>query len=120
MDLEEKLSGIIKRLDLGEWQVIWEPDSTQPRGQIQLDSRIILIHNEKPEDAIETLLHEALELKLRPMLKPYRTLVNSLIEWADGQVYEAKEKTIEDILQLVKFNEEEHASQKNLEEVSDG
>jgi len=115
MDQEDRMNELIRSLGLSGWSVLWEPDSTQPkRGRIIPETRIILVHDKEPEAAMETLLHEALEIKLRPMLNPYRTLVNSLIEWADSQVYREKEKVIEDILQLVKFDEKE----KNLKGVS--
>ena len=117
--IESVMNDSINGFGLSEWKVLWVPDPTQhARGQILPEAKTIIIYNEKAEDAMETLLHEFLEIKLRPMLRPYRTLVNALIEWADQQVYAAKEKTINDLLPfLIKFNEEEHSSQKNLEEV---
>jgi hypothetical protein len=109
MNLEEKLSGIIKRLGLGEWAVLWRPDPTRhSRGQILPEAKIIIIYDNEPEAARETLLHEVIEIKLRPILRPYRDLVNSLIDWADKQTYEAKEGAIEDLLPiLVKYVEYE-------------
>jgi len=118
MAQEAKMNEILKSLGLGEWQAIWEPDSTQPRGQIRPESRIILIHDNKPEEVLKTLIHEIVELKLRPMLKPYRTLVNALLGWADEQAYESKEKVIEDLLPfLLKSIEEGYPSERSLEEV---
>lgn len=116
---EARMNEAIKSLGLSEWIVIWEPDLTQPsRGQVLLESKTIIINDEEPEDAFKTLLHEALEIKLRPMLRPYRTLVNALIEWADGQVYESKEKVIEDLLPfLLKSIEEGHPSERSHEGV---
>lgn len=109
VDLEGKLNGVIKRLGLGEWTVLSEPDSNQsPRGRVLLESKTILIHDEEPEAAMKTLIHEALEIKLRPMLKPYRSLINALIEWANKQVYEAKERAIEDLIpSMLQFAGEE-------------
>jgi hypothetical protein len=122
MDIEEKLNGTIKLLGLSGWTVIWEPSPTQSsRGRILPETKTILIHNNEPEAAMETLLHEIIEIKLRPMLQPYRTLINSLIEWADSQVYREKERVIEDLLPfLIKSIEDEHPSPahaRNLEEV---
>ena len=118
-EIEDKMNEAIKSLGLNEWTVLWEPDPTQPsRGQVLLESKTIIINDEGPEDALKTLLHEALEIKLRPMLKPYRTLVNALIEFADGQVYEAKEKAIEDLLPfLLKSIEEGYPSERSHEGV---
>jgi len=107
MDYETHMNEVIKIFDLKNWTVIWVPDKTQPRGQIQPETRVILIHDDKAEDALETLLHEVLEIKLRPMLKPYRDLVNSLVGWADKQVYYSKEEIINDLTPfLLKFVED--------------
>ena len=118
---EARLTEIAKSLGLNGWIVFWEPDETQPRGQIKPDNMVILIHDGEQEDAVRSLLHEVLEIKLRPMLKPYRGLVNALVEWADKQVYEAKEQAIEDLLPIfVKFVEDrvEGPSPRELEELA--
>ena len=107
MDNESQMNNLVKSFGLSGWTVLWTPDPTQhARGKILLEAKTIIIYDEKPEAARETLLHEAIELKLRPMLKPYRTLVNTLIDWADGQVYEQKEKAIEELLLGFKLIEE--------------
>jgi len=112
---ETKFEGLLKNFNLSEWKVIWKPDHTQPsRGKIIPEAKVILVYDEAPEAATETLLHEVLEIKLRPMLKPYRTLVNALIQWADEQVYREKEEAIKDLLPfIISFNEKD----KKLEEV---
>lgn len=119
MEPEKKFNETIKRLGLSEWTVLWEPGSTQPsRGQVFPEAKTIIVHDKEPEAAMETLLHEVVELKLRPMLKPYRTLVNALIKWADERVYEAKEKAIEDLLPfLIKFVENGCPSHRNLKDI---
>jgi hypothetical protein len=118
-ELEARMNEILESFGLGEWQAIWEPDSTQPRGQIQLENRIILIHDDKPEEVLKTLTHEIVELKLRPMLKPYRTLVNALIQFAEERIYESKEKVIEDLLPfLLKSIEDEYMSQEPREGIN--
>jgi len=106
---EEKMNKIVESLGLSGWTVIWEPDPAQSnRGRVLLEAKAIIIHDKEPEDALRTLLHEVLEIKLRPMLKPYRSLVNVLLDWANRQVYESKEKAIEDLLPiLVKYVEYE-------------
>ncbi len=114
-ELETKFNGILEGLGLRGWTVIWKPDKTQPKGRIQPETKIILIHDEKSEDALETLLHEFIEIKLRPTQKPLRSLVNVLIEWVDLQVYEAKEKAIEEFLPfLLKFIDDMYPSDEDL------
>lgn len=113
MDIEEKLNGTIKLLGLSGWTVLWEPDSTQPkRGQIIPETRIILVHDKEPEAAMMTVLHEVLELKLRPAFNMQTSLTNALLEWANTEVYKAKERAIEDLLPfLLKSIEDEYLSQ---------
>lgn len=118
---EAHLNQVAKNFGLIGWVILWQPDKSQPRGKILPEERFILIHDEKPEAAQETLIHEILELKLRPMLKPYRSLTNLLIEWADKQVYESKERVLEDLLPfLLKFIEEMYPNQRKPGEVPDG
>ncbi len=49
---------------------------------------------------METLLHEVLEIKIRGVTQPYRSLVNVLLEWADKVAYTEKEKAIDSLLPL--------------------
>ena len=108
-EIEKRFQGILETFGISGWIVVWNPDHTKnSRGQILPKTKTILIHDEEPEAARDTLIHEILELKLRPMLKPYRSLVNSLIAWADSQVYIEKEKAIENIIPLIiKFDEKD-------------
>jgi hypothetical protein len=116
---EEKMNKIVESLGLSGWIVVWEPNPTEPnRGQILPESKTIIIHDEEPEDALKTLLHEVVELKLRPVLRLYRSLANALLNWADEQVYYEKEKAIDDLISFfLKFIEDGYPSERNYEEV---
>lgn len=116
--IEALMNDYVNKLGLIGWTVIWVPDHAQKaRGKVLPETKTILIHDEDPENAMETLGHEILEIKLLPMLRPYRQLVNCLIEYINLQVYSQKEKIINDLVPfLIKFNEEEHSIQKKLEE----
>ena len=100
--IEARMNDFIKSLGLKNWQVILQPDETQKKlGRIIPETRTILIHNLKAKATMRTLLHEIIELKLRPASNVERSLSNALIEWANTQVYKAKERAIEDILDLL-------------------
>ena len=115
--IEVQMNDYVNKFGLSGWKVLWVPDPSQPRGKVLTGTKTILLHDEDPEDAMEALVHEILEIKLMPMLRPYRQLVNSLIEHINLQIYQQKEQTINDLLPfLIKFNEEEHFIQKILEE----
>jgi hypothetical protein len=90
------------KLGLNEWRVAWKPGcSSTKRGETLPESKLILVYDMKPEDAMETLLHEALEIKIRGVTQPYRSLVNVLLEWADKVAYSEKEKAIDSLLPLL-------------------
>lgn len=92
------MNQILQRLGLTSWQAIWDPDSSQPkRGQSFPQTRVILIHDKDPEAVIETLVHEALEVKLRGVLRPYREAINSLIQAFEKVTYQQKEDFLEDL-----------------------
>lgn len=114
---EDRMTEIVKSFGLSGWYVVWAPDENQPRGQIKLESRTILVHDFKVEDALGTVLHEVLELKLRSLLSPYRRLVNMMIQWIDDEVYRIKERTIEELIPLlVRVVEDEGRTQRVLKE----
>jgi len=116
-EMETKFNGILESFCLRGWSVVLAPDETQPRGKIQLEDQIILIHDSNEQDAMRTLLHEVLELKLRSLVSPYRSLTNLLIQWIDEEVYRIKERTIEELIPLlVRLFEVESPSLRKLEE----
>lgn len=118
---EAKMNELIRSLGLEGWQIVWEPDSGQTkRGRIVPEARIILVHDPEVEAAMRTVLHEVLELKLRPAFNMQTSLTNALLEWANTEVYKAKERAIEDLIPfLLKSIEEGYPSERKLEEVLD-
>jgi hypothetical protein len=96
------MNELIRSLGLSGWSVLWEPDSTQPkRGRIIPEARIILVHDSETKAAMRTVLHEVLELKLRPAFNVQMSLTNTLIEWASTQAYLEKDRAIENLLDLI-------------------
>ena len=99
---EAKMNEIVKSLGLDNWEVVWKPDGTQQElGRIIPENRIILVHNLDAKGAMRTVLHEVFELKLRPAFNVQMSLSNALIEWANAQAYEMKERSIEELLDVV-------------------
>lgn len=102
MNPELSMNEFVKSLGLPNWSVVWEPDETQQKlGRIIPENRIILVHNPDAKAAMRTVLHEVIELKLRNAFNVERSLSNALIEWANNQVYRAKEQSIEEILDII-------------------
>jgi hypothetical protein len=92
----------LSKLGLNEWRVAWKPGcSSTKRGELLPESKLILVYDREPEKASETLLHEILELKIRGVTQPYRSLVNVLLEWADKVAYAEKEKAIDSLIPLL-------------------
>jgi len=102
MDPESRMNEFIKMLGLTNWEVVWQPDEAEQKlGRIIPENRIILVHALDTKAAMRTVLHEVLELKLRPAFNVQMSLSNALIEWANTQAYKMKERSIEDILDLL-------------------
>ena len=88
--LEERAKNILTRLGLGHWDVCWLYDSSYPvRGRAFPEKSPIDIYVVNEDGAWDTLIHEIVEIRMRSALRPYRILVNKLIdgyqELADGE-----------------------------------
>jgi hypothetical protein len=93
---------ILNKMGLQEWKALWKPGcSSSKRGECLPENKYILVYDVDQKKAEETLLHEALEIKIRGVTQPYRTLVNALLTWADNQAYIEKEKAIDSLLPLL-------------------
>ena len=96
------MNELVKSLGFINWQVVWQPNETQQKlGRIIPENRIIMVHDLEAKAAMRTVLHEIIELKLRPAFNVQRSLSNALLEWANTQVYKAKERAIEDLLDII-------------------
>lgn len=101
-ELEERMNRTLDSVGLRGWTAIWDPDhSKERRGESFPRSRTILIHDEEPDEAMETLLHEVLEVKMRPMLHPLFETVNGLIEVIQKLVYQQKEQVLDEVTPLL-------------------
>lgn len=74
-------------------KVIWKPnDSKSVHGEIK--GNLIFIYCSNEQEAWNTLIHEIIEYKLQNVTRPYRLLINSLIETIEKSVYAEKEQFI--------------------------
>ena len=89
-EFEEKTMNILAYLGLSHWRLSWLPDSSfQVRGRVVPETALIEIYDHNETEAWTAFTHEVIEIKLRSALRPYRILVNKLIEGyqeiADGE-----------------------------------
>ena len=88
----------ILRVGLGHWRVRWLPDPSYPiRGRAVPEKLLIEIFDLDEGDAWETFIHEVVEVKMRTALRPYRVLVNKLIEGYQELVDGEKDRFIESL-----------------------
>lgn len=74
--------------------VRWRPDNTKAvHGEIK--SNTIFLYDVEAEEAWQTLTHEITEYKLQSVTRPYRLMINSLIEALEKTVYAQKESFID-------------------------
>jgi len=96
------MNEFIRALGLVDWEVVWAPDETEKiLGRIMLDKRVILVHNPDPKAAMRTVLHEVIELNLKPAFNVLMSLSNDLIKLVNAQAYKAKERSIDGLVDAI-------------------
>jgi len=102
MDLERELNEALRRLGLKDWTAVWVPGgSAEERGAAYPDTRVIVVHDRDREDALETLVHECLEVKMRGVIRPYLATVNALLRALEKLYYAEKEEAIDGLTPLL-------------------
>lgn len=100
--VERELNLAIRCLGLSEWSVVWAPDpSGKARGLILPDDKIILISDEEPDAAYDTLAHEYLEIRLQGMVESRNATINALLKALQEIYYREKERGIDSLVPLV-------------------
>ena len=103
----EKMQWLLEKVGLGEYTVVWIPNSQADReGYINVKTKTIIIHSETEKRAWEALTHEILELKFRSCFKAYRKIINSLLDVIEEMLYERKEHFLNEIPQILKIAEQ--------------
>lgn len=98
--IEKRMNSACSELGI-RYQVEWKPCEHEKHGVIDTIERKIIIFSKTEEEAWRTLFHEALELKIRPLLSFYRSLTNLLIGFVEKRVYLEKEKFLEEIPEIM-------------------
>ena len=99
MTLEIEMNLALLRLGLVGWEAVWHPDPSQKvNGQVLSEQKKIIVFSEDPEKAREILLHEAVEVKIQPLIAQYQETINGLIKIIERLTYRKKERTINEIV----------------------
>jgi len=94
-DRLQKITGHMHNFD-----VAWSPqNNSQVEGKVE--DNTITIYSENIKDALDTLQHEFVDYMISQAIKPYITLVNSLISILTKEAYETKERSVEALLSLI-------------------
>lgn len=97
--VENEFNMALNCLGLREWNVVWDPEpSEKAHGLIIPEDKIILISDEKPMDAFETLAHEYLEIRLQAMVESRNSTINALLKALQEIYYKEKERGIDSLV----------------------
>jgi len=107
--LERELHLLQLKTGIGhELNVKWLPNQIECNNNKRLAEEVkgdtILIYSSSPTKAIELLRHGFLEWLMNRHTKPYRQLINKLIELFEDLQYENKEKTIQILEKMIQFD----------------
>lgn len=95
---------------------MWSPGgSAEERGAAYPETKIIIVYDKDRDAALETLVHEYLEVKMKGVIRPYLTTVNALLKALEKLYYAEKEKTIDDLTPLLLHVLEEGLTKKEGE-----
>ena len=98
MKFEKELNTVLEKLGI-PLRAVWLPDdSKKEHARIDVEEGLIMIFDKDETEAIDSLLHEVLEYRIRKVTSPYRLLINKLIELVEANVYSQKEKALNEIL----------------------
>jgi hypothetical protein len=89
--------------------VCWQPDASKTvHGELK--EKLLLIYDADEKEAWATFSHEICEFKLQSVTRPYRLLINSLIEAFEKSVYAQKEEFIDFLPKVMEVIKESQAS----------
>ncbi|MEM2896244.1 MAG: hypothetical protein QXG01_01515, partial [Candidatus Bathyarchaeia archaeon] len=101
-----ELNRLKEKINIGhELEVKWIPGTIRFQNGKQLEEEVkgnmIFIYVEQHDKAIELMKHGFVEWLLNQHSKPYRQLINKLIDVFEEIQYERKEKIIEALTKLL-------------------
>lgn len=105
--VQTELEKVKRKVKMGfEVSVIWLPGIAKYKNGKRLAEEVvgntIFIYTEDPTEAVEMVRHGFLEWVFNQHTKSYRELINKLISLFEEQHYEAKEKTVEALMELLR------------------
>ena len=99
--LQNKMRITLNRLGLRQWSARWLPDSSKRiRGKADPETMSIEVYDVNESEAWGTFFHEVVEIKMRSALRPYRVLVNKLIEGYQEIADHEKDSFIESLMDV--------------------
>lgn len=103
MSLETDMNRALGRIGLEEWTVLWVPDaSKEVNGQVLSEQKTILVFCEDPEKAKDSFLHEVVEVKIRKLIGNHYNTINGLIKIIQELNHVEKERTINELVPLIR------------------
>lgn len=85
--------------------VLWTPNESKSiHGEIK--GNVIFLYDSEKAEAWSTFTHEVTEYKLQAVTRPYRILVNNLIEAVEKSIYAEKEQFIEFLPKMIEVIKE--------------
>ena len=88
--------------------VVWKPDNSKSvRGEIK--GNVIFLYDSEKGEAWSSFTHEVTEYKLQAVTRPYRILVNNLIEAVEKSIYVEKEQFIDFLPKMIEVIKENQA-----------
>jgi len=103
-NLENELNDVLPHCGLEGWRVVLIPDEKQKvGGQVLAEEKTILVFENDPEKARDTLLHEIVEIKLQPLMAEHEEIENALIKVIERLLYREKEKFIKDLVPYLRY-----------------
>ena len=80
--------------------VLWTPNKSKSvHGEIK--GNVIFLYDSEKAEAWSTFTHEVTEYKLQAVTRPYRILINNLIEAVEKSIYAEKEQFIEFLPKMI-------------------
>ena len=97
--VQEQMQDCLCRLGVN-LNVRWQPNcSKSVHGEIK--GNIIFLFDSSESEVWQTLTHEVTEYKLQKVTKPYRLLINTLIEAVEKSIYTEKEQFIDFLPKMI-------------------
>jgi len=115
MSIEEKLKNELKALKrkagiTDDLDVVWAPDAdSKLSGEVR--GNTIYIYESEEEKAVNTLIHEFIDLLVSRTLELYVSFANAMIKLLNDIAYRRKEEIIETIARLLASQEGENMPQ---------